>query len=132
MATLIGVVLLVVLCGFSLHSYEVHIRKRNLVKKVVAELRKMELSGSPDNLSVCTTISDNSGVFLWELVPFNQYPNFSGSRTFPIKHPDIGDPGLAYASCKNFWAGGYGKERKRFCRWCADYLCKKWNIKENP
>lgn len=111
----------------------VYLDKRRRIIEVVKVLRKLEYYGSRQQTGVCNIVLDaTGGMVLGRVVPFEKYPNFSGNLDFPVPDPNGCNPCHAYMYCEDYWGGAYGKERIRFAKWCADYLCEKWNIKENP
>lgn len=117
---------LLVLLFYRLHRF---IQQRRMIRPIVEQLRYLEREGYSYNIGVCQLVSHKTDVRLSDIIPFDKYPNYSGNIVYPIKHPDL-NPKNAFHDFHK-WHGGYGKERKRFCRWCADYLCDRWKIAED-
>lgn len=92
---------------------------------------------------LCTEFKEefeNQGVMtnLGHHIDFTKYPNFSGNPHYPIKSfNNRYAPITKHKLTKNLWdkRTKYGKERYKFCLWCADELERlmnkqeKWNEK---
>lgn len=72
---------------------------------------------------------------LEHLIDFAKYPNFSGHEGYPIKSfNDERGPYEKFISWPtNKWdrRTNYGKERYKFCLWCADELERLMNKQEH-
>lgn len=71
---------------------------------------------------------------------FAQYPKYSGRKPYPVPAPRYGiftkflrrivckpatsDPENMYHHTENKYKGAYGRNRRHFAGWCADYIVK--------
>jgi len=100
--------------------------KKELKLQIIEHLEKLgngEIKPRPASLGVCSEIQEKFNVKLIEIVPFTEYPNFSGDNLYPIPHYRL-DPETAYTDIENMWdkRTKYGRERMNFCLWSAQYI----------
>lgn len=64
-------------------------------------------------------------------INFLNYPERSGLRLYPIKHPEMAAD-FAFSSIRKLWdpTTEYGRNRLHFCRWVADELERKKKSQE--
>jgi hypothetical protein len=66
----------------------------------------------PDRLlGICGNIRGPELEYLLATLSYSDYPYFSESRAYPVSHPTILNPAIAFCEESDVWAGEYGFRR---------------------
>ena len=108
-----------------------NINELRLRKQMVIYLRGLA-NGSikPENpyIGICNNFSHVFQNPFHKFIDVENYPEYSGIGTYPIKSLNIKyDAREYYKKIDNLWRGKYGKSRRHFCAWCADEIEKSMN-----
>lgn len=86
--------------------------------------------GEPHNVmyGTCDSFEDEfedliSNVIRDYYLIIQEFEYYSGNRIWCIKG-ETDDPIYEYTMCDNLWIGEYGRRRRLFCKFLADYLDK--------
>lgn len=115
--------------------------KNNITQEMVEYCRQLgtgEIKPKRKAFGLCDNFNPYFNIIhrkstLEYMIDFTQYPNFSGITAYPIKSfSTTSNPFNMYLVTNDKWNRytKYGRERYKFCLWCADELERLMNKQE--